>query len=280
MDPTGMLLGHRQATIEAWLEHRRDPIGTAQGSKGYPIFVSIIFVLIGSVMALIIAMGVHRSVKYLCRRNNDGTTNEVHTRIELESLQVNHGSEANKHGQGGYSNIYERYTQMMKKLSGMRNKKKGYFFTPNISEENEIQEHDAHGSSESDDDGSSESDDDAVRQLFAERLRPPRRSRRPSASSSSRSSHVSQLTRELDEYKRRCEETEREVHRQQEKISSVHREMQEEVNSIKRQQTQRQQEMEANQRQMEQQIQFLTSQLQLRRDLLHNFFFFFLVLMN
>ncbi|XP_059436938.1 uncharacterized protein LOC132170034 [Corylus avellana] len=228
-------------------------VSEAQGSKRYPIFVIIILALAASaVVALIIGMGIRRSVKYVCQRINDGTTNEI-TRTEVESLQVNHGSEANQHGQGGYGTIYERYTQIKKKLSGMRKKKNGSFVTPNINEQ-EIQEHLPIP------DGSSETDDDAVQ------LRPPRRWRRPSSSSLSRSSHVSQLTRELDEYKRRCEEAEREVHRQRENISSVHREMQEEVNSMKRQQTQRQQEMEANQRQMEQQIQFLMSQLQLRRD--------------
>lgn len=72
----------------------------------------------------------------------------------------------------------------------------------------------------------------------------------------------SSSTSELDEYKLRFEEAEREVNRQREKISSI----EEEVSSLKGQQTQLQQEMEAKQRQLEQQIEFLFSQLQVRRD--------------
>jgi chromosome segregation ATPase len=119
-------------------------------------------------------------------------------------------------------------------------------------------------------DGFLESDDDSVSQLLKNRLRSLRglqHSVVPSLSSSSPSSrHVSQLNSELDEYKRRCEEAERKVNRQREKISSVRKEMQEEVNSMKRQQEQQLQEMEAKQRQMEQKIEFLLSQLQLPRD--------------
>jgi len=119
-------------------------------------------------------------------------------------------------------------------------------------------------------DGFLESDDDSVSQLLKNRLRSLRElqySVVPSLSSSSPSSrHVSQLNSELDEYKRRCEEAERKVNRQREKISSVRKEMQEEVNSMKRQQAQQQQEMEAKQRQMEQKIEFLLSQLHLPRD--------------
>jgi molecular chaperone GrpE (heat shock protein) len=60
----------------------------------------------------------------------------------------------------------------------------------------------------------------------------------------------------------KLEADQREVNRLREKISSI----EEEVSSLKRQQTQLQQEMEAKQRQLEQQIEFLLSQLQLRRD--------------
>jgi len=119
-------------------------------------------------------------------------------------------------------------------------------------------------------DGFSESDDNSVSQLLRKRLRFLRGLQNyvmPSSSSSSCSSrHVSQLSSELDEYKRRCEEAEKKVNRQRKKISSVRKEMQEEVNSMKRQQAQQQQEMEARQRQMEQKIEFLLSQLQLPRD--------------
>jgi chromosome segregation ATPase len=112
-------------------------------------------------------------------------------------------------------------------------------------------------------DGFSESDDNSVNQLSRKRLRSLgglRHSMMSSLSSSSRSSrHMSQLNSELNEYKRRCEEAERKVKQQREKISSVNKEMQEEVNSMKRQQEQQLQEMEAKQRQMEQKIEFLLS---------------------
>ncbi|XP_062160696.1 cysteine-rich receptor-like protein kinase 25 [Alnus glutinosa] len=247
-------------------EDKRE-VFAADDSKRSSIFViNIIFVLIViASMVLCISMGVYFSVKRL--RNNDGTTNES-TSIELESLQVDHGSEANKKlGQGGYSAIYKKYTQIKKKLSSMRKKKDASFVTPNIKEENEIQELISDLPMP---DGFLESDDDYVSQLLKNRLRSLRglqHSVVPSLSSSSPSSrHVSQLNSELDEYKLRCEEAERKVNRQREKISSVRKEMQEEVNSMKRQQAQQQQEMEAKQRQMEQKIEFLLSQLQLPRD--------------
>ncbi|XP_062163156.1 cysteine-rich receptor-like protein kinase 29 isoform X2 [Alnus glutinosa] len=236
-------------------DHERE----ADDRKRSSIFViNIIFVLIAS-MVLSISLGVYFSVKRLIR-NNDGPTNES-TRIELESLHVDPGSEANKLGQGGYSWVYERYTQTRKKLSSMRKKKDGSnFVTPNIKEENEIQELTSDLPMP---DGFSESNDNSVSQLLRKRLRSLRglrHSMMSSLSSSSRSfQHMSQLISELDEYKRRCEKAERKVNQQREKISSVRKEMQEEVNSMKRQQAQQLQEMEAKQREMEQKIEFLLS---------------------
>ncbi|XP_059436683.1 putative cysteine-rich receptor-like protein kinase 9 [Corylus avellana] len=179
---------------------------------------SLIFVIINKFVVavasvvLIISTGIYVSVKGL--RKNDETINEI-TSTELE---------AKKNGRG-HGVVYERYSQIRKKLSTMifysSSKKKDGSFVPPLNQENEIQE--------------------AISQPILD---------------------GSSSTSELDEYKLRYEEAEREANRQREKISSI----EEEVSSLKRQQTQLQQEMEAKQRQLEQQIEFLLSQLQVRRD--------------